>query len=61
MDFEVIVFDTAPTGHTLRLLQLPTIIESSLGKILNIQSSLSPILSQVTFLKCNYNFLNDKI
>ncbi|MFH4982691.1 hypothetical protein AB6A40_009400 [Gnathostoma spinigerum] len=47
MDFDVVVFDTAPTGHTLRLLQFPTVIEKGLEKIMSFESSFSLIVSQV--------------
>ncbi len=33
-DYDYIVFDTAPTGHTVRLLTLPNLIESWVGSLL---------------------------
>lgn len=46
-DFSVVVFDTAPTGHTLRFLQFPTILESALGKIRELTKSMGPMLNSL--------------
>uniref|UniRef100_A0A1I7SDZ2 ATPase ASNA1 homolog n=1 Tax=Bursaphelenchus xylophilus TaxID=6326 RepID=A0A1I7SDZ2_BURXY len=47
MDFDVVVFDTAPTGHTLRLLQFPTLIEKSLGKLMGMTNQVMPLVQQL--------------
>ena len=39
--FERVVVDTAPTGHTLRLLELPDVMDSMLGRLLSMKESLS--------------------
>lgn len=40
-DYDVIVFDTAPTGHTLRFLSLPDVLDSWVGKMISIRMKFS--------------------
>jgi arsenite-transporting ATPase len=44
-DFKRIIFDTAPTGHTLRLLSLPDFLDSFIGKIYKMRVKMSNITS----------------
>lgn len=46
-EWDVVVFDTAPTGHTLRLLQLPGVAGSALEKVLKLKSSVSSVTGAV--------------
>ncbi|TXT59740.1 MAG: putative arsenical pump-driving ATPase [Promethearchaeota archaeon] len=39
-DYDLIVFDTAPTGHTLRFLSLPETLSGWIGKILKLRLKL---------------------
>lgn len=36
-NYDLIIFDTAPTGHTLRLLNFPTILDKGLLKVMQIK------------------------
>eukprot|EP00013_Stygamoeba_regulata_P001311 CAMPEP_0177641830 /NCGR_PEP_ID=MMETSP0447-20121125/7269_1 /TAXON_ID=0 /ORGANISM="Stygamoeba regulata, Strain BSH-02190019" /LENGTH=321 /DNA_ID=CAMNT_0019143961 /DNA_START=51 /DNA_END=1016 /DNA_ORIENTATION=+ len=48
MEFETVVFDTAPTGHTLRLLTFPSVLEKGMGKLSHMRGQMSGILSQLS-------------
>lgn len=41
--FDVVLFDTAPTGHTLRLLALPQTLNTTIDKLLQLEG-LAPLL-----------------
>ena len=47
MEYSVIVFDTAPTGHTLRFLSFPSVLEKALAKFSSFGRSLGPMFSQL--------------
>ena len=47
MDTEVVVFDTAPTGHTLKLLALPANLQTALGMVANLKDKLSGMMNMV--------------
>ena len=44
-EYDVIVFDTAPFGHTLRFLSLPDLLDSWVGKMINIRLKLSGMMN----------------
>ena len=45
--FDRVVVDTAPTGHTLRLLKLPDVMESMVGRLLSIRESMSGMVGSL--------------
>lgn len=47
LSYSVIIFDTAPTGHTLRFLQFPTVLEKALGKIAQLSGRFGPMLNGI--------------
>jgi len=42
--YDRVIFDTAPTGHTLKLLELPDLLDSWLGKMLTLRQRLSSMM-----------------
>ena len=47
LDYDIVIFDTAPTGHTLRLLEMPNIIGKSLQKILELKLQFGSVIDSV--------------
>lgn len=46
-NFELIIFDTAPTGHTLRLLNFPNILDKALVKIISLKEKFAPMVNSL--------------
>lgn len=47
LSFETIIFDTAPTGHTLRFLQFPSVLEKALAKVSQLGTQFGPMLNGI--------------
>lgn len=47
ISYRTIIFDTAPTGHTLRFLQLPSTLQKLLGKFQQLSGKLGPMMSML--------------
>jgi arsenite-transporting ATPase len=45
LSYETIIFDTAPTGHTLRFLQFPSVLEKALAKVSQLSTQFGPMLN----------------
>jgi len=47
LNYSVIVFDTAPTGHTLRFLALPSVLESGISKVMDLKNRFGGMMGQI--------------
>jgi arsenite-transporting ATPase len=59
-DYDVVIFDTAPTGHTLRFLRLPEILEGQLNLTIETKKRSSRLLSAVKKLLPFYNMSKEE-
>ncbi|MHA1205435.1 MAG: ArsA family ATPase [Candidatus Heimdallarchaeum aukensis] len=49
-EFDTIVLDTAPTGHTLRLLNIPEFLDSFIGRMLKMKTFISNTMAMIKSL-----------
>ncbi|RNF07697.1 anion-transporting ATPase [Trypanosoma rangeli] len=53
LSYDIVIFDTAPTGHTLRLLALPHTVNSTIEKLLSLEGLESLIRAASTLLSAS--------
>lgn len=54
--YKVVVFDTAPTGHTLRLLSFPSVLDNGLNWLSSVQEQYGPLLQSAATMMQNSQF-----
>jgi len=47
-EWDYVVFDTAPTGHTLRMIRLPEVLDGAFGKAIQVKSKVKSVSDKVT-------------
>jgi arsenite-transporting ATPase len=67
-NYDLVIFDTAPTGHTMRLLKFPQICESGIKKLIELKEKFGGILKQAQAMmqtaqgqNTNPNEIEDKL
>lgn len=45
--FDLIIFDTAPTGHTLRLLDFPRILDKGIKKLIELKERFGGMMASM--------------
>ncbi len=48
LEAEVVIFDTAPTGHTLKMLSFPAVMEKALAKLMTFRDKINQVMSMFT-------------
>ena len=61
MKFSTIVFDTAPTGHTLRLLAFPKLLEKGVATAMSLKAKLGGLLGQIQQFVPDLDTEEDKV
>ncbi|MBU0953541.1 MAG: arsenical pump-driving ATPase GET3 [Nanoarchaeota archaeon] len=49
-EYDIVIFDTAPTGHTLRFLSLPDVLDSWIGKMIKMRMMFSGVTGMIAKL-----------